>query len=406
MNQSKAIRRLAAALLASALVATSVPTASVHAETSAEVRQQVAQAQEELSGLTQQMEDARSRADELDQQVEELADESITIQGQLIEDRGHLKRMVAASYKANSGLSYLDMILSSRSIDELVSTIRYTQHVSDWETDCIAALESDKEELSARIAEMNAAREEQEAALAELDEARDSLEGTIENLESYADQLEEEEREAARRAAEEARRKAEAEAKRKAEEEARRKAEEEAARKAAEEEAARKAAEEEAARKAAEEEAQQAAEEEQPSEEEAQSSEEETDGESDGEGDEGEAAETSETDESGGGWITCVASAYTIADNDPPGSTATSSGIPLDESVPTVAMPMSMDPSRFYGRKIEISYEGMSVIATVTDCGAMDGGNRGLDLTPAIFRAFGFGDADSWGLRTVQYRFI
>ena len=106
------------------------------------------------------------------------------------------------------------------------------------------------------------------------------------------------------------------------------------------------------------------------------------------------------------GWISCVASAYTIADNDPPGSTATASGVPLDESVPTVAMPMSMNPSRFYGSKIEISYNGISVVATVTDCGYMGGGSRGLDLTPAIFRAFGFGSADDWGLRTVSYRFL
>ena len=95
-----------------------------------------------------------------------------------------------------------------------------------------------------------------------------------------------------------------------------------------------------------------------------------------------------------------------FADNDPPGSTATASGIPLDESVPTVAMPMSMNPSRFYGAKIEISYNGMSVVATVTDCGYMGGGSRGLDLTPAVFHAFGVSSGDEWGLREVSYRFL
>ena len=75
-------------------------------------------------------------------------------------------------------------------------------------------------------------------------------------------------------------------------------------------------------------------------------------------------------------------------------------------AVPTVAMPMSMNPSRFYGQRIEISYNGMSVIATITDCGAMGGGSRGLDLTPAVFRAFGFSTANEWGLRQVSYRFL
>ena len=109
---------------------------------------------------------------------------------------------------------------------------------------------------------------------------------------------------------------------------------------------------------------------------------------------------------SAGEWVTCIASAYTIADNDPPGSTATASGIPLDESVPTVAMPMSMNPARFYGSKIQIEYEGLSIVATITDCGYLSGGARGLDITPAIFRAFGFSTADDWGLRQVRYRFL
>ena len=170
-----------------------------------------------------------------------------------------------------------------------------------------------------------------------------------------------EEEEAARKAAEEARRKAE-EARRKAEEE--RKAKEERERKERERQEALKAAQEA--------------------------------------GD----VQVRATQEMGPGWITCIASAYTIADNDPPGSTATASGIPLDESVPTVAMPASMNPAGFYGSAIEISYNGMSVVATVTDCGYMGGGSRGLDLTPAVFRAFGAESADEWGLRTVSYRFL
>ena len=108
----------------------------------------------------------------------------------------------------------------------------------------------------------------------------------------------------------------------------------------------------------------------------------------------------------GGDWIECLASAYTIADNTPPGSTSTASGIPLDESVPTVALPVSMNPARFYGSKIQIAYGDMTVVATITDCGGLAGGARGLDLTPAVFRAFGFSTADAWGVRSVRYRFL
>ena len=69
-------------------------------------------------------------------------------------------------------------------------------------------------------------------------------------------------------------------------------------------------------------------------------------------------------------------------------------------------MPISSNPSQFYGSMIQIEYNGMTVIATVTDCGGMGGGSRGLDLTPAVFRAFGAGSCDEWGLREVRYRFL
>ena len=108
----------------------------------------------------------------------------------------------------------------------------------------------------------------------------------------------------------------------------------------------------------------------------------------------------------GGDWINCIASAYTIADNWPPGSTATASGIPLDESVPTVALPISADPAQYYGSQVQIEYGDTTVIATVTDCGGMGGGSRGLDLTPAVFEALGAESGDDWGLREVRYRFI
>ena len=118
----------------------------------------------------------------------------------------------------------------------------------------------------------------------------------------------------------------------------------------------------------------------------------------------GSSSASSSSSESG--WITCVAYAYSIADNDPPGSTSTASGIPLDDSKPSVALPMSQNSSAHYGDLIEIRYNGMSVIATVTDCGYMGNGSRGLDLSTAVYRAFGFSSPNSWGLRTVSYRYL
>lgn len=96
-------------------------------------------------------------------------------------------------------------------------------------------------------------------------------------------------------------------------------------------------------------------------------------------------------------WYTAVASAYDPNCN---GGTVTASGIPLDWSTPTVASPWIA-----LGSYVEISYNGMTVVAQVTDRGPYIGG-RDLDLAPGVFYAFGFDSADSWGVRTVSYRIL
>ena len=108
------------------------------------------------------------------------------------------------------------------------------------------------------------------------------------------------------------------------------------------------------------------------------------------------------------GWFTGYASAYG-GESDPttpnPGITAT--GAVCDDWSMGVAVPMSWSNYRMYfGRTVEINYGGMTVIATVNDCGYMGGGSRSLDLQPGVFKAFGFDDCYAWGVRMVSYRFL
>ncbi len=108
------------------------------------------------------------------------------------------------------------------------------------------------------------------------------------------------------------------------------------------------------------------------------------------------------------GWQTGVASAYG-GSTDPytpnPGRTAT--GAICDDNSWGVAIPMAWSNYRsYFGRAVEISYGGKTVVATVNDCGGLGGGSRSLDLQPGVWKAFGFSSCQGWGLRTVSYRFL
>ena len=72
-----------------------------------------------------------------------------------------------------------------------------------------------------------------------------------------------------------------------------------------------------------------------------------------------------------------------------------------------VAVPMSMPNYRsYFGRSVEISYGGRTVVAVVNDCGGLGGGSRALDLQPGVWRALGASSCFDWGVRTVSYRFL
>ena len=431
MRRQKTTFALLAALLA-ALLCPSVAAA----ERSEDVRARAASESDRLLELVDQMEQGRAEVDLLSKQIGDLADQSIALQGTLIEDRQSLASTVATTYRSGGLPSTLEVMLRSKSLEDFVANLYYTQKVTEWEAKRIEAIKTDKLALEQTMGQIEESRNERLEALDTLDATRATIEKNIDVLYARAATLEEEERKAeearlaeiARQAKLEEQRRQEEEAKAQAAAEAARQAErleaerqeaerQEAERQEAEAQAARDAAaQEEAARQEAERQAAEAqAEAERQAAEAARAEEERRAAEEQAQAEttpdesvevvpaqEPEPVDTSNAAD----WISCVASAYTIADNDPPGSTATASGIPLDDSVPTVAMPMSMNPARFYGSMIQIEYGGLTVVATVTDCGYLSGGARGLDITPAVFRAFGFSSADDWGLREVRYRFL
>lgn len=457
--------RVAAGACTAALVlGLAAPVA--HAETSKEVRDKAAQQNERLNELVTQLEEGREELADLDRQMNDLTKRSVQVQSELIEDRSQLRTMVDTSYRWGGGPSIWDIALSSETLDDFVSRLYYANKVTQWQTGCVQKLDEDKRVLDEHISQIETVRDDRRNAVADLEETCAEVQDSVDELLVLADGLDEKERTAeeerltqiARQATLDEQRTKDLRMQIQGESEARELAEKaktdpkslEA--NAAADEA--RAAEERAAAQsknnaASANDAAQKAEAEKPAEdaaskaEEAASKAEEAakteapakteDAQQEAAPKEEKPAETPEAQtppaekpaeeapapepqpeaapdpapapaaDSDADWVEVIASAYT--DEDGPNN-LTASGVPLDNSVPTVALPIAMNPSRFYGSQVEIEYEGMSVVATVTDCGSMGGGSRGLDLTPAVFEAFGAETGDDWGLREVRYRFL
>lgn len=119
-----------------------------------------------------------------------------------------------------------------------------------------------------------------------------------------------------------------------------------------------------------------------------------------------ESNNSNSSNTSASGWQSGVVSAYGCTSDGTLGA-HTATGAIVSESSMGVAVPMSMPNYRsYFGRSVEISYGGRTVVAVVNDCGSLGGGSRALDLQPGVWKALGASSCFDWGVRTVSYRFL
>ena len=113
---------------------------------------------------------------------------------------------------------------------------------------------------------------------------------------------------------------------------------------------------------------------------------------------------TAEASESGlpEGWQTGKCTAYDPVSIGYSGLTA--SGIMLDNSIPTVAAPI--EHRELLGTKVALCYNGITVVAEITDLGEFSGYGVAFDFAPGTFLAFGYDSAEDWGAHDVLYRYL
>ena len=310
---------------------------------------------------------------ELQKRIDETTAQALEAQQEVIDGRAALAKAAVYEYRGGSAQSLVMLLLEAQSFDELVRNLVYLSSVVQYQVDEIEAQRERSARFDALMEDLNAQKDEQEGKLAELEEKKVQAEQTVSDASTrlqgaqseYSSMLEE-----LQRKIEEAEAQGSAPAEPVAVDESNTNTSRPG-------DQMTEIAPDPSPSPAPD-------------------------------GGSGSDPAPEPAPDPGVGWSTGVASAYG-GSTDPytpnPGTTAT--GAVCDDWSMGVAVPMAWPRYwQYYGRTVEISYGGMTVLATVNDCGYMGGGSRSLDLQPGVWKAFGFSSCNDWGLRTVSYRFL
>ena len=333
-----------------------------------------AQTESDLARLTAEVDDAASayaeataRAEKLDAQAAEIAEEILSIeQDRMPAQQERAARAARDLYKEQAGgANIIAKLLSTGSISDFFAMNKYLTAIQDEQVGALEDLNRLDDDLNAKLDEMSRAKDDAEAAQGQASDALARAKAAAAKIQQKADAENAAEAEAARQAAAKA------------------------AALAAQESAGWKGSTGTGA------------------------TESETPAAGQGEasqtpsgGSQGDQSDTGSDGQSGstggasgstaqGGWKSGKASYYGIGDGFLGGTTA--SGAPVTETSMGVAMlnvPL--------GTRVEIRFRGRTVVAVVNDRGPYAHG-RVIDMQPAVARALDF---VSVGVGTVEYRFL
>lgn len=366
--------RMGRALLACVLAIALVPVfpSAAHAVGVADAQAALDEAEARMQSIASEHDALQNEVDDLQARIDETAAQVLEAQQSVLDGQAALGKTAVYQYRGGSMESLMTLVLETEDFDAFLRNLSYLESVLQFQSDEVAAQQERVARFEAIADDLDFQKGEQEKKLAELEAKEAEAEQVVA---SAASQLQNAQ----------------------AEETARLAALQQAADRMAAEQAAEQAATSDNATTVDREDVVPPSAPVQPNPDPV------PDAGGSGSGGSGSGGGSSES-----GWKTGIASAYG-GSTDPytpnPGTTAT--GAVCDDWSMGVAVPMAWPNYRsYFGRTVEISYNGKTVYATVNDCGGMGGGSRSLDLQPGVWKAFGYSSCQAWGLRTVNYRFL
>lgn len=363
---------LPASVLAAALcMPMSAPAA--WADSVSDAQETLDSAEARLAQIVEEHDKLQDEADDLQVKIDDAVEGVMAAQSEVQEGRARLGDMMSYEYKSG-GVGMLKVVLESENLSDLLNNLHYVDSVQKAQAEEIELQREREKTLNAALDDLNDKKDVQVAKIAEAEQKTAEAAQVVSGAEAQL-----------------AKAKDEAAAAAEAERLAALKAQAEAL-----------AAEQEKAAQAEPPAPEQAPE---------ASSPQGSNPSDNGAGNAGSNSGSSGGSSNGAGdeqtgWKTGAASAYGSTSDGTLGQ-PTASGALVTEASMGVAIPLSWPNARSYlGRQVEISYGGMTVVATVNDLGGMGGGSRSLDLQPGVWKAFGASSCLDWGVRTVSYRFL
>ena len=352
-----------------------IAPASAFAATAA-TQAELVQLQQQIAEAEATYQDSVNQADELQQQIDEVAQEILDLEQNIIpEQRARAAEAASDLYKMQcNSPNIVSLLLQADSLEDFISTTKYLTVIQDTHADELKRLEEAENDLNDKMNELNSAQAEVAAQQQAASDALSTVQSAAAEVQAKAD----------------------------AENAAEAQAAAEAAQRAAAEQAAREQAAQQQAAAATDNTSTSAPEDTGGSQNSGSTGGSSSSGSSSSQG--GSSSNSGSSSDSGssssgsndtGGWLTGVASHYGTGDGFMGGTCA-------DGSIVTeTSMGIAMRTVPL-GTKVQISYGGKTVVATVVDRGPYSG-NRVIDMQPAVARALGF---LSVGVGTVSYRIL
>lgn len=341
-------------LVASMALPASLGASSAYADDLGDAQAALSSAQSQLDSLSSEYNELVKQADSLNQEIADATNRVVDAQQKMTEGQQDLGESIATAYKAGEQSSLVTIFLSSETFEDFTRNLSYYTKIQEDQAEQVEQQRQLRDEFNSALDNLNKQKDEQDKLLSQAQDKVTQAQKVVSDASSKVSSLE----------AEKLAQQAAAMEQQKQEEEQEKEAQKEQQAKPVSPSWNTKPG--------------------------------------------GSSSGGSSSSAPSSGWSTGLASAYG-GKSDPntpnPGTTAT--GAVCNDNSMGVAIPMSWKNYRsYFGRAIEISYNGKTVVATINDCGGLGGGARSLDLQPGVFKSFGFSTCQAWGVRTVSYRIL